>query len=61
MTTATMCYSGFWSSVTTFLLNAPICIARVVDGPGRALVSAIYDLLSKNYSPWHLVYVFCIL
>ena len=45
-----MCYSGFWSSVTSFLLNAPTCLKRLrTDVAGRALVSAIYDFLSKNY------------
>ena len=51
-----MCYSGFWSSITTYLRNAPKCNLRL-DFYGRALVSAIYDYLSKNYSPWHLVYI----
>ena len=57
MTTSAMCHFGYQNFIDVYLKNALKCVhdKRTYDFAGRALVSGIYDYLSKNYSPWHLV------
>ena len=55
MTTAAMCNFGLQNFIDVYLKNALKCLhdGRTYDFAGRAIVSSIYDYLSKNYSPWH--------